>query len=179
MSLPIRLTAVILAGTLILAAMSSLGLAAPDGAVSGGYLAGYENIDPRPATVSGWSTLAYLISLLAIFVFVLAGAYFVSRFVGTRFTQGLGGSSGRILEHLPLGPNRSVCTVEMADHVFMLGVTEHSISVLCEITDHEEIERLRRHSLSQPLNEDIFSKQAGYLEQLVRRIQSPFNKNNS
>ena len=30
---------------------------------AGGYLEGYEEVDPRPTGVSWWSTLAYLVSL--------------------------------------------------------------------------------------------------------------------
>ena len=44
---------------------------AADAASSSGYLSGYENPDPRPSPVSWWSTLAYLLSLLVIFGFLL------------------------------------------------------------------------------------------------------------
>ena len=30
---------------------------------AGGYLEGYEDVDPRPTAVSWWSTLAYMLSL--------------------------------------------------------------------------------------------------------------------
>ena len=53
--------------------LPTVGLAA-DGGSSSGYLAGYENADPKPTAVSWWSTLAYLLSLLVIFAFVLAKA---------------------------------------------------------------------------------------------------------
>lgn len=160
--------------------LPSAGLAADgDQAGSGGYLSGYENTDPRPSQMSWWSTLAYMVSLFAVFAFVLVMAYFASRFLSGRFAQVTSGNGGKIMEHLPLGPNRSVCVVELANRVFMLGVTEHSITLLCEITDPEEIERLHRKMLGQIPQENLFMQQFGSLEQLARRIPSLFNKNDT
>ncbi len=143
-------------------------------AAEGGYLSGYTEPDPRPTAVSWWSTLAYLLSLLAAFAFVLILAYFVSRFLSGRFAKAAGAAGGQLLSHLPLGPNRSVCIVELAERVFVLGVTEHSITLLREITDPEEIERLHRSSLASSGGTDIFSSQMGTLEQLAKSIPSLF-----
>lgn len=145
--------------------------AAPAG--SGGYLAGYENAAPKPAGFSWWSTIAYLISLFAVFAFVVVMAYFASRFIGGRFSRTLSGEGGRILAHLPLGPNRSICVAEIAERVFMLGVTEHSITLLREITDADEIERLHRYNIGN-IGDDPFAEQFGSFQQLARRIPSLF-----
>lgn len=58
--------------------LPSVGLAA-DG---GGYLSGYENQDPAPngtPGVSWWSTIAYVASLVVVFLFVAGLAYYVSK----------------------------------------------------------------------------------------------------
>ncbi len=182
MKLHKRFILTICVGFVVFLLLPSLGLAADPAAGSGGYLSGYENADTHPAQVSWWSTLAYLVSLFAVFAFVVVMAYFASKFLGGRFGQAVSGQGGRILEHLPLGPNRSVCVVELADRVFMLGVTEHSITLLREITDAEEIERLHRRRLTEkqlPLAAgDMFVQQLGSLEQLAKRIPSIF-KNTS
>ena len=91
----------------------------------------------------------------------------------------MNGQGGRILEHLPLGPNRSVCVVELAERVFLLGVTEHSITLLREITDAEEIERIHRRMLGQkpqPFEAGLFTQQFGSLEKLAKRIPAIFKK---
>ena len=135
---------------------------------AGGYLEGYEEADPKPSGVSWWSTLAYLLSLFAVFAVVLVMAYFAARFIGGRFNAArMAASGGRILENLPLGPNRSVCTVEMAGRVFLLGVTEHNINLLGEITDKNLIEHLHAQSLN---SGDMFSQEFGTLSDLVRKI---------
>ena len=140
-----------------------------DGSVAqaAGYLEGYEEVNPQPTGVSWWSTLAYLVSLFAVFAVVLVMAYFAARFVGGRFNAARVSAGGRILENLPLGPNRSVCTVEMAGRVFLLGVTEHNISLLGEITDKDLIEHLHAQAID---SGDMFSREFGTLSDLVRKI---------
>ena len=158
-------------------ALAVLFAALPDGfalAAEGGYLSGYAEPDPRPTGVSWWSTLAYLLSLLAVFVFVLLLAYGAARLLSSHFAKATGATGGHLLSHLPLGPNRSVCVVELAERVFVLGVTEHSITLLTEITDSEEIERLHRNSLAVSGDMDMFSSQMGTLEQLAKRIPTLF-----
>ena len=162
-------------GILILFMLAEPALAA-DEAAKGGYLAGYENTDPRPTSISWWSTIAYLVSLFAIFVFVVGLAYFAARFIGGKFAQQKLGYGGRILSHLPLGPNRSVCVIEMSGRVFMLGVTEHSITLLTEITDPDEIDRLHREDLAFGKMPDMFSQQFGTLAGLVQKVPPLFRK---
>lgn len=154
----------------VLHAAPDMGQAVEETASSGGYLAGYENVDPKPTASSWWSTLAYLVSLFAIFGFVVVMAYFAARFMGGKFARHITGSGGRILEHLPLGPNRSVCVVEMANRLFLLGVTEHSITLLSEITDPEEIERLHKSSMLNGMDSGMFSQEFGMLADLVQKI---------
>ena len=162
-------------GMLIFLLATEPALAAEE-AAKGGYLAGYENTDPRPAPISWWSTIAYLVSLFAIFVFVVGLAYFAARFIGGKFAQQKLGYGGRILSHLPLGPNRSVCVIEMSGRVFMLGVTEHSITLLTEITDADEIDRLHREDLAFGKMPDMFSQQFGTLAGLVQKVPPLFRK---
>ncbi|MFA6849739.1 MAG: flagellar biosynthetic protein FliO [Selenomonadaceae bacterium] len=168
---------VLFTGTLLFLALPSLGQAASAaGTGSGGYLSGYETADPRPTQASWWSTLAYVISLLLVFAFVLVLAYFASRFLSGRFAAITPQSEGRILEHLPLGPNRSVCVVELASRIFVLGVTEQSITLLKEIVDVNEIERLHSKPMEKASlgTDHLFSQQLNSLEQIARRVPSLF-----
>lgn len=160
-------------GLAVFLGFSGEGLAAEEAA---GYLAGYENTDPRPTGISWWSTIAYLVSLFAIFIFVVGLAYFAARFLGGHFAKQKMGYGGEILSHLPLGPNRSVCVVEMAGGVYLLGVTEHSITLLAEITDPAEIDRLHREHIATPLTPDMFSQQVGTLADFVQKIPPIFRK---
>lgn len=153
-----------------------LAAAADTAGSGGGYLAGYENTDPKPSQMSWWSTLAYLISLLAVFAFVVVMAYFASRFLSGRFQARAASNGGRILEHLPLGPNKSVCVVEIGGKVVLLGVTEHQVNLLGEIDDADEIDRLRRQPAAQPADTGLFAGQLSSLEELTRRVPSLFRE---
>ncbi len=168
----------LLAGAGIVLALvdPTTGWAANAAASSGGYLSGYENADPQPTSVSWWSTLAYLISLLAIFAFVVVFAYFAARFLGGRFASNQAGEGGRLLQSLPLGPKMSVCIVELAGRMFLLGVTEHNITMLSEITDEEEMERVHRQALAHPADMGMFSQQFGMLSDFVQKIPPVFRK---
>ena len=162
---------------LVVAALSPdcLAAAADTASSGGGYLSGYENTDPKPSQMSWWSTLAYLISLVAVFAFVVVMAYFASKFLSGRFqNRSTSYGGGQLLEHLPLGPNKSVCVVEIAGKVVVLGVTEHQINLLAEVEDPEEIDRLRRQAIAQPADSSAFASQLSSLEELSRRVPSLF-----
>jgi len=136
----------------------------------GEYLSNYEEVEPKPTAVSWWSTLAYLLSLVAVFAVVVVMAYFTAKFIGGRFNARMATGGGRILENLPLGPNRSVCIVEIAGRVFLLGVGEN-ISLLAEITDDTDIvENLREK------NKDMFSQDFGTFSDLIQKIPPIFKK---
>jgi flagellar protein FliO/FliZ len=135
-----------------------------------GYLSGYEEVDPKPSAVSWWSTLAYLLSLVAVFAVVVVMAYFTAKFIGGRFNARMATGGGKILENLPLGPNRSVCIVEIAGRVFLLGVAEGGISLLAEITDDNTVENLRER------NKEIFSQDFGTISDLIQKIPPIFKK---
>lgn len=141
-------------------------------AAAGGYLSGYEEVEPKPVAVSWWSTLAYLLSLLAVFAVVVVMAYFTAKFIGGRINSRMSTGGGRVLENLPLAPNRSVCIVEMAGRVFLLGVGEN-ITFLDEITDEETIAELREKSRAA---NDIFYQDFGSISELVQKIPPIFKK---
>ena len=154
---------------LLLVAFPEISLAAEE-AAQGGYLSGYDTNVPQPAAMSWWSTAAYLVSLFVIFAFVVGMAYLAARYLGGHFAKPAASQGGRIVNHLPLGPGKSVCVVEMAGRFLLLGVTEHEISLLAEITDPEEIEKLRRMEGEASLSGDMFSQQLGSLSGLVQKI---------
>ena len=153
-----------------------LSAAADTAGSGGGYLSGYENTDPKPSQMSWWSTLAYLVSLVAVFAFVVVMAYFASKFLSGRFQNRTTSTGGRLLEHLALGPNKSVCVVEIADKLLLLGVTEQQITLLGEIEDPEEIDRLRRQAVVQPIDNTAFASQLSSLEELTKRVPSLFRE---
>ncbi|EKX96527.1 flagellar biosynthetic protein FliO [Selenomonas sp. oral taxon 138] len=143
------------------------------GETGGGYLAGYEEADPRPSAVSWWSTVAYVVSLFAVFAFVVILAYFAARAFGKNSMQRLAARGGQIYLQLPLGQNRSVCVVELFGRVFVLGVTDANIHLITEIDDPETVDEIRS---SAPAGGGVFQEQFGSLSDFVQKIPPLFRK---
>ena len=150
-----------------------LGDASAAGETGGGYLAGYEEADPRPSAVSWWSTVAYVVSLFAVFAFVVLLAYIVARAFGKQSMQRLAARGGQVYLQLPLGPNRSVCVVELFERVFVLGVTDASVRLITEINDPETVEEIRSTA---PAEGGVFQEQFGSLSDFVQKIPPLFRK---
>lgn len=143
-----------------------------------GYLSAYQEAAAPSTGVSWWSTFAYLLSLLAVFLFVAMLAYLASKFLGNKLGALENGRSSKILEYLPLGAKQSVCAVEIAGKVILLGVTEQNITLLDEITDELEIGRLRSEAAEQTAGEQfprIFEKQLLSLEKISRKFPAILN----
>ena len=143
------------------------------GETGGGYLAGYQEADPRPSAVSWWSTVAYVVSLFAVFAFVVVLAYVVARAFGKNSVQRLAARGGQVYLQLPLGPNRSVCVVELFGRVFVLGVTDANVRLITEIDDPEIMEEIRK---STPMEDGVFREQFGSLSDFVQKIPPLFRK---
>ena len=143
------------------------------GETGGGYLAGYQEADPRPSAVSWWSTVAYVVSLFAVFAFVVILAYLVARAFGKSSMRTLAARGGQVYLQLPLGPNRSVCVVELFGRVFVLGVTDANIRLITEIDDPETLEEIRSAA---PMEGGGFSEQFGSLSDFVQKIPPLFRK---
>ena len=160
----------LLGGLLLFVCMGDVSAA---GETGGGYLAGYEEADPRPSAVSWWSTVAYVVSLFAVFAFVVILAYFVARTFGKSSMRTLAARGGQVYLQLPLGPNRSVCVVELFGRVFVLGVTDASVRLITEINDPETVEEIRSTA---PAEGGVFQEQFGSLSDFVQKIPPLFRK---
>ena len=133
--------------------------------------------EPQPPATSWLAASGYIISLILTFLLVLGLAYVTSRFLAQRFNGSAGLNSGKIHTTLPLGPNRAVYVVEIAGKFMVLGVTEHNISLLREITAPEDIEQLRistNNNLPPEQFENVFHRQLNSLKQLNKRFPTAF-----
>lgn len=143
---------------------------------------GYLTYQEPAATQSSWlSTISYIISLLFVFALIAGLAYFTSRFLGNKLSFRGKSKSTKILETLPLGPNKCIYVVEIAGSVMLLGVTDKEITLLKEIVDEIEIEKIRT-SASDNIDDfdfnNIFNKQINSLESISKKFPTLLNKRN-
>ena len=145
----------------------------------GGYLK-YQDT-PAP-TGSLLSTISYVITLLLTFAFVMFLAYFASRLLGKKLGASSDMMGRRILQIIPLGGIRSIQVVDIAGKIFVLGVTEHSITLLQEITDSNEISRLRKSSDDSDGSgtfERIYQEQVLSLQRLAQNFPNSFGRDSN
>ncbi|MBC8016288.1 MAG: flagellar biosynthetic protein FliO [Sporomusaceae bacterium] len=142
---------------------------------TGEYLQ-YQETKPA-AYSSGLSTATYIFSLLITFAVVIGLAYFASRFVGQKMGNKLTSINHKVVATLPMGTNRAVYVVEIAGKFLVLGVTDHMINVLQEITDITEIEKLKAQQIPVPETQfdKVFQRQLASLQRLSPKFPNVFN----
>lgn len=83
-----------------------------------------------------------LLQFFFLFGLVLVLAWLTTRFVGQRMGSPMGGSSLRVLQHLPAGRDRSIMLLEVGGRVYLLGITAQQVTLLDAIDDPEVLERV-------------------------------------
>jgi flagellar protein FliO/FliZ len=79
------------------------------------------------------------LALLLVLAVILVGFWVLRRF-GPKFGIGPGGRGGmlRLMSQLTLGPRKSLVVVRFLNKDLLLGVTDHTITLLTEVaTSHE------------------------------------------
>ena len=144
----------------------------------GGEYLSYQ--EPKPAGSSWLSTIAYVVTLLVTFTVVIALAYFTSRFLGQKMGRYSAAGDNKVLVSLPLGQNRGVYVVEVAGKFLVLGVTDHSVNFLQEITDPAMIEKLWSTVPPGSPNQfdTVFQRQLASLQQMSHKFPGVFGNYN-
>ena len=100
---------------------------------------------------------AQLLTLLIIFIFVLAVTYYVTRFVGNYQKNKLSGSNINILETMRIANNKYIQIVKIGSRVFAIAVAKATVSYLCEL-DEDELIYKESSSGKMLINNDNFKE---------------------
>lgn len=100
---------------------------------------------------------AQLLTLLIIFIFVLAVTYYVTRFVGNYQKNKLSGSNINILETMRIANNKYIQIVRIGSRVFAIAVAKDTVSYLCEL-DEDELIYKESSSGKMLINNDNFKE---------------------
>lgn len=100
---------------------------------------------------------AQLLTLLIIFIFVLAVTYYVTRFVGNYQKNNLSGSNINILETMRIANNKYIQIVKIGSRVFAIAVAKDTVSYLCEL-DEDELIYKESSSGKMLINNDNFKE---------------------
>ena len=83
--------------------------------------------------LSGWENAGELITVIAIFIFVLAVTYFTTRFIGTYEKGRLRGSNIEVIESQRVAVNKYIMIVRVADKVIAVSVSKNEMRMLTEL----------------------------------------------
>ena len=100
---------------------------------------------------------AQLLTLLIIFIFVLAVTYYVTRFVRNYQKNKLSGSNINILETMRIANNKYIQIVKIGSRVFAIAVAKDTVSYLCEL-DEDELIYKESSSGKMLINNDNFKE---------------------
>ena len=81
-----------------------------------------------------WLSILSAMGTLLLMVAVFVGAYFVSKLVAKNYQPKCSNKGNmKVLEKMPIGRDQSLVIVEVAEQVYLIGVTANSITKLAEL----------------------------------------------
>jgi len=98
----------------------------------------------EPAAVPGTNIAGSLLRLVLSLAFITGTAWVVLRFVGKRVNSRMQGDWIQVIDELILGPNKGIILCEVGGRIVAVGVTDHQISTLFEVTDEALVEEMLR-----------------------------------
>jgi flagellar biosynthetic protein FliO len=97
----------------------------------------YENpVSNRPSLVMDFVKLVFSL------VIIILLAYILVRVLGKKIKKIQQGDHIEIIDSMPLGVNRGIHIIYAANKYLIVGITEHSINLLGEVEDEEQLEEL-------------------------------------
>jgi len=129
---------------------------------------GFDDQDFGPQ-VEEESVIWMIFKTLIVLGLFVGGFYMFYKFVTQKAGLQVSGHEAiKILSMVPVGPNRTLQLIDVAGKVYLLGISESGITMLTEIKDKEEIDRIRLlSSRSTPVKDltfqDFISDQVGWV----------------
>ena len=141
----------------------------------------YQEPKPQISLLSGIDSILYM---LTVFALILGLAYVTSRFLGRRFSNSAPGvNDDAVLSSLPLGPNKGIYLIHFAGRLLLIGVSEHKIELLSDLTDAPNAADLRNSYQASsktavaPQFSAVFASQLASLRQMSEKYPRVFRQN--
>jgi flagellar biogenesis protein FliO len=114
------------------------------------------------------SSVWMFIKMLLILGMFAGGFYYFYRFVTKKAGVGIfGGEAIKVLSIAPLGQNKYLQVVDLAGKVLVIGVSDNAISLISEITEKDQIDRIRILSARTP---PTAPGPGGFQDQIMKEI---------
>ena len=86
---------------------------------------------------SRWEAFAQLLTLLVVFIFVLALTYFATRWAGNLQKNKMAGSNIQILETMRVSNTKYIQIVKIGKKCIAIAVCKDTITYLCEVNEED------------------------------------------
>lgn len=142
---------------------------------------GFEDKDFGPQ-VEEESVIWMIFKTLIVLGLFVGGFYMFYKFVTQKAGLQVSGHEAiKILSMVPVGPSRTLQLIDVAGKVYLLGISESGISMLTEISDKEEIDRIRLlSSRSTPVKDltfqDFITDQVGWVVDRFNDVKGKINE---
>ena len=133
----------------------------------------YKDDDFKPS-VEEESFLWMFIKLILVLGLFAGGFYYFYRFVTKKTGVSIfGGDAIRVLSVVPLGQNKYLNIVDLAGKVVVIGVSDNNINLITEITEKDQIDRIRILSNRTPPAQ---RGGGGFHDYIIRQIGKIFGR---
>lgn len=134
----------------------------------------YKDEDFKPP-VEEESFLWMFVKMILVLGVLGAGFYYFYRFVTKKSGVSLfGGDAIRVLSVVPLGQNKFLNVVDLAGKVVVVGVSDNNINLITEITEKDQIDRIRILSTRTP--PPAAGGGGGFQDNIIRQIGKLLSK---
>jgi len=127
----------------------------------------YKDDDFKPQVEEESSVWMFIKMILVLGIFA-GGFYYFYRFVTKKAGISIfGGEAIKVLSVVPLGQNKFLQLIDVAGKVMVIGVSDNNISMLSEINEKDQIDRIRILSTRKPPPD---AHAGGFQDQVMKEI---------
>jgi flagellar protein FliO/FliZ len=140
----------------------------------------YKEEDFKPAVEEESFAWMFVKMLLILGIFA-GGFYYFYRFVSKKGGVSIFGSEAiKVLSVVPLGQNKYLNVVDLAGKIVVIGVSDNNINLITEITEKDQIDRIRILSTRRPPPaerggggfQDLVLRQIGKIVEKVHELKN-------
>jgi flagellar protein FliO/FliZ len=111
-----------------------------------------QELDSQPQEAGKPNLVVEFIKLLVVLVLIVGAAWSIIKLFSRQATSRMQGTWLHVVDEVTLGQNKGIILCEVGEKVFAVGVTDHNISVLFEVTHPKLLEEISMEMDSKPTN---------------------------
>ena len=111
-----------------------------------------QELDSQPQEADKPNLVVEFFKLLVALVLIVAAAWSIIKLFSHQATARMQGTWLHVVDEVTLGQNKGIILCEVGEKIFAVGVTDHNISVLFEVTHPKLLEEISIEMDSRPTN---------------------------